>query len=143
MYTQYVGFNVAASSRIYNFDVLDTREVPREFTVKVQSEAFRAARLKLQDGPAICFARLQEELQRETQESRAEAHLSIEEWDIQEYLEQHSPRTPLAKPSVPSLGRAERTVPARLPLYRVERTCNRKDQAPLRRRPQWSMLAAS
>ncbi len=130
MYTQYVGFNVAASSRIYNFDVLDTREEPREFTVKVQSEAFRAARLKLQDGPAICFARLQEELQRETQESRAEAHLSIEERDIQEYLEQHYPRAPLAKPSVPSLGRAERMVPGRLPLYRVERTCNRKASSP-------------
>lgn len=50
MYIQYVGFNVAASSRIYNFDVLDTREEAREFTVKVQSEAFRPARLKFQDG---------------------------------------------------------------------------------------------
>ncbi len=87
MYIQYVGFNVAASSRIYNFDVLDTREEAREFTVKVQSEAFRPAGLKLQDGPGICFARLNQELQGETQESRAEAHLSIGAQDIQEYLE--------------------------------------------------------
>jgi len=56
MYIQYVGFNLAASSRIYNFDVIDTKET-REFTVKVQSTAFRPAGLKLQDGPAICFAR--------------------------------------------------------------------------------------
>ena len=93
MYIQYVGFNVAASSRIYNFAVLDTREEPREFTVKVQSDAFRATRLKLQDGPAICFARLEEELQRETAESPAKSSLSIEERDAQEYLEQHYPRT--------------------------------------------------
>jgi len=101
MYIQYVGFNVAASSRKYNFDVIDTEEA-REFTVKVQSEAFRPAALKLQDGPGICFARLKQELQGETQESRAEAHLSIGERDIQEYLEQHSPRQPLRKKKLPT-----------------------------------------
>ncbi len=93
MHIQYVGFNVASSSRVYNFDVVDTGET-REFTVKVQSDAFRPARLKLQDGPGLCFARLQQELQGETQESRAEAHLSIGERDIQEYLERHYPPKP-------------------------------------------------
>jgi hypothetical protein len=93
MLIQYVGFNVAASSRIYNFDVIGTGET-REFTVKVQSDAFRPARLKLQDGPGLCFARLQQELQGETQESRAEAHLRIGERDIQEYMERHYPRKP-------------------------------------------------
>ena len=98
MYIQYVGFDVAASSRIYNFDVLDPQEA-REFTVQVQSEAFRPAGLKLQDGPGICYTRLKQELQGETQEARAEAHLRIGERDIQEYLEQHDPRKPLAKKS--------------------------------------------
>jgi len=93
MYIQYVGFNVAASSRIYNFDVIDTREA-REFTVEVQSEAFHPAGLKHQDGPGVCFARLKLELEGETQESRAEAHLSLGEGDIQEYSEQHYPRKP-------------------------------------------------
>ncbi len=96
MYIQYVGFNVAASSRIYNFDVLEPKEA-REFTVKVQSEAFRPAGLKLQDGPGICFERLEQELEGETQESRAEANLSVGERDIQEYLEGHYPRQPLVK----------------------------------------------
>jgi hypothetical protein len=32
---QYIGFNVAASSRIYNFDVIDKAEEAREFTLKV------------------------------------------------------------------------------------------------------------
>ncbi len=96
MYIQYVGFNVAASSRTYNFDVLDNKEA-REFTVQVQSEAFRPAGLKLQDGPGICFARLQQELEGETQASRAELHLGIREQDITEYVEGHYPRKPANK----------------------------------------------
>ena len=95
MYIQYVGFNVAASSRIYNFHVIDTPDEVREFTVNIQSDAFRTARLKLQDGPAICFARLKHELQGETPEFRAGTNLSIEERDIREYWEQHDPRPPL------------------------------------------------
>ena len=93
MYIQYVGFKAAASSRTYNFDVIDPKEA-REFTVQVQSEAFRPARLKLQDGPGICFERLEQELERETQKSRAKAHLSIRKRDIQEYLEGRCPRKP-------------------------------------------------
>jgi hypothetical protein len=96
MTIQYVGFNVADSSRTYNFDVIGTEEA-REFTVKVQSEAFRPAGLKLQDGPDICFRRLQQELQGETQEARAQAHLSIGEQNIQEYVELHRPRRPSAR----------------------------------------------
>ncbi|PYV26653.1 MAG: hypothetical protein DMG27_06170 [Acidobacteria bacterium] len=96
MYIQYVGFNVAGSSRIYNYDVLDIEE-RREFTVKVQSEAFRPARLELQDGPSICFDRVKRELGAETEESRAEANLSIGERDIDEYLERQYPRKSLAK----------------------------------------------
>ena len=97
MYIQYLGFNVAASSRIYNFDVIDKAEEAREFTVKVESETFRSAHLKFQDGPGICFERLEQELERETRESRAAAHLRIGKRDIREYFEGHYPRKPLAK----------------------------------------------
>src|SRR2546425_12735938 len=90
MYIQYVGCNVAGSSRIYNYDVLDTKE-KREFTVQVQSEAFRPAGLKLQDGPGICFTRLKQELEGETQEWRAEPNLSIRERDIDKYIGLHYP----------------------------------------------------
>ena len=90
MYIQYVGFKVAASSRIYNFDVIDTQDA-REFTVEVQSETFRSARLKLQEGPDICFTRLKQELERETQASRAEPHLGIREEDITEYVGRNYP----------------------------------------------------
>ena len=96
MYIQYLGFNVAGNYRIYKYDVLDTKE-RREFSVQVQSEAFRSSGLKLQDGPDICFARLKQALQGETQESRTEADLSIRKRDVDEYLEHHYPRQLLAK----------------------------------------------
>ena len=92
MYIQYVGFDVAASSRIYAFHVIDAPGAPRDFTVTVQSEAFRPNGLKLQDGPGICFARLGQELQGQTQESLAERHLIIGECDIKEYLGKHPPQ---------------------------------------------------
>jgi hypothetical protein len=97
MYIQYVGFDSAASSRIYTFHVIDTPREARDFTVNVKFEAFRPDCLKLQDGPGICFARLAKELGGETLESPTEARLSIGDPDIREYLERHYPRKPLAK----------------------------------------------
>ena len=91
MYIQYVGFDVAASSRAYTFRVIDAPAETREFTVKIQSGAFYSPPLKFQDGPGICFARLKQELEAETQESRSEPHLSIREHDIKEYLQRHYP----------------------------------------------------
>jgi len=104
MYIQYVGFDIAASSRIYSFHVIDMPHEARDFTVKVQSEAFRSDSLKLQDGPGICFARLAEDLRGETLESRVEAHLSISEGDIKGYLERHYPRKPLARKKLDSIA---------------------------------------
>ena len=94
MYIQYVGFDTSATSRIYSFHVIDVPHEVREFTIKVQSEAFRRDCLSLQDGPAICFARLVRELGVQTAESRAEASLNIDDRDINDYLGQHRPKSP-------------------------------------------------
>ena len=91
MQIQYVGFNVAASSRIYNFHVVETPEKTREFMLEVQFEAFRLSSLKFQDGPGLCLARLKRELDGETQKLRAPACLYIGKDDIEEYLERHYP----------------------------------------------------
>jgi hypothetical protein len=92
MYIQYVGFSLATSSRIYTFHVIGAAGEPRDFTVDVQSAAFRSSRLKTQDGPGICYGRLKQELERETKESPSESHLEIGDRDVQEYLERQYPR---------------------------------------------------
>ena len=63
----------------------DAKEA-REFSVKVQSDAFRPSRLRVQDGPSICFERLKQELEAETEESRTGARLSIGEREIEDDL---------------------------------------------------------
>lgn len=89
MYIQYLGFETVPSSRIYGFHVINAPGAVRDFTVTVQADAFRPDGLKLQDGPGICFARLDQELRALAQGSFAEAHLIIGERDIKEYLGQH------------------------------------------------------
>jgi ActR/RegA family two-component response regulator len=91
MYIQYTGFDVAINSRIYNFQVLDSAREQRAFTVKIQSDTNHWASLKLQDGPGICFERLEKELDRETPVSRAELNLRISELDIRDYMKRHYP----------------------------------------------------
>jgi hypothetical protein len=111
MYIQYVGFDTAPGSRTYSFHVIDAPHAVRDFTVKVEAEAFRPDRLGLQDGPCICYARLVKELQGQNSESRAEACLSIGERDIKDYLEEHNPKKPQAKKKdgrvVPTADRPE------------------------------------
>jgi len=53
--------------------------------------------LKFQDGPGISYARRQRELEGETQESRAEAPLRIEDRDVREYRAHHDPPPKLRK----------------------------------------------
>ena len=92
MYIQYLGFENAVRSRTYAFHVIDSPVETREFTVRVEADVFGAGCLKLQDGPGICFDRLQRELGIETQDVRAEPLLHIGEMDIQDYRARHYPR---------------------------------------------------
>jgi hypothetical protein len=91
MYIQYVGFEIGASARVYGFHVINAPEGARDFTVTIQSQAFCQGGLKLQDGPGICFTRLDQELRRHAEDSPLECHLIIGEGDIREYLGKHNP----------------------------------------------------
>jgi hypothetical protein len=92
MYIQYVGFDVARGCRIYKFQVLNNLVEARDFAVRVGTGAFCSTSLRLQDGPDICYGRLKQKLETETDASRVDAQLTIGDQDIQEYLEQHRGR---------------------------------------------------
>jgi hypothetical protein len=85
------GFIVSTISRTYNFQVTDAPGEYRKFSVEVALESFQATALKFQDGPLITRERLEQELGRETEESRAEAQMRIGGADISQYLERHYP----------------------------------------------------
>src|ERR1017187_5108806 len=106
MYIQYKGFSVAANSRIYKFHVIDPAREQREFTVQIQSDTNHWASLKLQDGPGICFERLEQELSKETSVASAEQNLQITEADILAYMKHHYPPVktygPKLLPELPS-----------------------------------------
>ena len=86
---QYEGFVVSNVSRVYNFIVMDILRGSRHFTVKIASESFRSTPLKFQDGPAISYERVKQELASDTPSA---AQLNIGEQDIEEYLKRHYPR---------------------------------------------------
>jgi len=92
MYIQYLGFSIEATSRVYAYHVIDPPQGNREFTVDVQTNAFHLPPLKIQDGPGMCFARLKQELDCETDDSPAETHLHITQGDIREYVEKTYPK---------------------------------------------------
>lgn len=103
MYIQYRGFSPGAASRIYAYQVVDPPQGTREFTVDVANDAFRSPPFRIQDGPGICFARLKLELDRETCESPAEAHLRITPGDIQEYVEKTYSKPVKKRTAAPNL----------------------------------------
>lgn len=88
---QYEGFTVSPASRTYNFHVTNVPGESRQFAVRVPAESFRLTSLKFQDGPAICFERLQHEIDAETQDVHAEAVLNISASEIREYLDRQHP----------------------------------------------------
>ncbi len=93
MYIQYRGFSSNPTSRIYSYLVTDPPQgTQREFTVDVDNYAFRSPPFRIQDGPGICFARLKQELDRETSDAPLEPHLSITPSDIEEYVEKTYPK---------------------------------------------------
>lgn len=71
MCIRYVGFNVAAGSRSYDFEVIDTPQEARKFTLNFQSEAFRAARLTLPGWSSHLLCALGARTARERRNERA------------------------------------------------------------------------
>jgi hypothetical protein len=92
MYIQYVDFVLSDDTRRYTFDVIDAAGKNREFSVIVPIAAFGRSGLRAQDGPGLCYARMVQELERETVDSRAETPLLIRDQHIQEYLSKQYPR---------------------------------------------------
>lgn len=58
---RYVGFSSTADGREYSFRVTDGIE-PRQFVLLIGHEIFAAGEARFQDGPDLCYSRLQRDL---------------------------------------------------------------------------------
>ncbi len=90
---EYVGFAVRGSAREYALRVWQGDAGPHDFTLAIPTQAFLSRRVLYQDGPAICFLKLQRELV-----ARAvglpPSRLGVTDSDIEEYRIAHTPKPP-------------------------------------------------
>lgn len=97
---EYVGFRTTSDCREY---LLRSREGAdrREYTVGIAHEAFASGRAKYQDGPAICYAKLERELQ--GPELTHASHFEVSEADLVEFQKAHaSPQKRRHKATTPA-----------------------------------------
>ena len=84
---EYVGFRTTSDHREY---VLRSRDGAgrREYTVGIAHEQFASGRARYQDGPAICYAKLERELQ--GPEPSQASHFEVSEADLVEFQKAHA-----------------------------------------------------
>ncbi len=98
-HVEYLGFTTKGDAREYTLRLKPTVGEAREFVLAIASEAFVARRVRYQDGPDICFLKLQRELA--TSEGLPPAYLCITDAELEEYRVAHAPKAPQRRPRPP------------------------------------------
>lgn len=100
---EYVGFTTSGQAREYTLRVRHGAGEPVEVTLSIESQAFLDNRVRYQDGPEICFLKLQKELTARD-DGRVPSRLSVVDADLEEYKAAHAPRPPRRHPPKPTPG---------------------------------------
>src|SRR5881296_257924 len=87
----FVGFEVKALVREYNFHVRQASSEIREFTLTIVNEAFNSRRVRYQDAPEICSLKLHRELAAFANHP-PQTHYRISEIELDEYRGSHAPK---------------------------------------------------
>lgn len=91
--SEYVGFTVNATSRVYKLRVRQPDGEPLDFTLAISNRAFLSNRVRYQDAPEICFLKLERELSA-CGDSLPASHLEVTDADLDEYREAHTKKPP-------------------------------------------------
>ena len=86
---QYVGFEAKALVREYSFIVRQAPNESREFALAIVNEAFNSHRVRYQDAPYICSAKLHRELATYSNHP-PQSHYRVSEVELDEYRDTHS-----------------------------------------------------
>ena len=88
---EYVGFTTGDDHREYTLRVRPPGGEARLVVVAISSAAFLAHRVRFQDGPEICYLKLQRELAGEPQ-AALPARLEVTDADLEAYRVAHTPK---------------------------------------------------
>lgn len=88
---QYLGFKPKNESREYLFQVRYAAEAMRNFTLTILNEAFTSHRIRYQDAPSVCSARLRRELSADPNQP-SHTNFAISDSELADYKAEHSPK---------------------------------------------------
>ncbi len=98
-HVEYLGFGTTAAAREYRLRVRQGTEA-HDFTLTIANDAFLRHRLRYQDGPGICFVKLQKELAG-CADGLPAAILRVTDAELEEYRSAHAPKLPQRRPKAP------------------------------------------
>ncbi len=96
--SEYVGFTVNRTSRVYNLRVKQVDAEYQYYTLAILNRAFIEQRVRYQDAPEICFLRLERELIACGVDATPASHLCITDEELKEYKEAHTKKSPVRRP---------------------------------------------
>ncbi len=82
---QYTGFTVLPATREYTFSVFVKDTPDRSFTVIIDEMTFRHGFLRYQEGPGLCYGKLQAALDAETGDSPLCSRQQVSEGEASAY----------------------------------------------------------
>ncbi|HET7294976.1 MAG TPA: hypothetical protein VFM88_21335 [Vicinamibacteria bacterium] len=100
-HVEYVGFTATDSTREYSLRVRHPAGQTTDFTLVIRNEAFVSRRARYQDGPDICFLKLQREVLLFSGLKLPETRLDVTDADLEEYRAAHAPRVAQRRPKAP------------------------------------------
>jgi len=90
--SEYVGFTVNETSRVYTLRVSQPDGGFRNFAFSISNRAFLTSRVRYQDAPAICFLKLERELQARGQDKTASS-MHVTDAELAEYRDSHEKKS--------------------------------------------------
>lgn len=100
--SEYVGFTVDETSRIYTMRVRKPGGILHEFEIAIANKFFLSNRVRYQDAAEICFLKLERELSRCGEDSMPSSRMQITDAELDEYREAHTKKTPPPRPRFPT-----------------------------------------
>jgi hypothetical protein len=99
-HVEYMGFKSLESAREYRLRVHQGASVLQDVTIVIANSAFLTKLVRYQDGPELCFHKLQRAVASSTE--TMPDRLYVSDADLADYAAAHAPKPTRRKPPVPS-----------------------------------------